>query len=266
MKRIRKRQKHDWFSRLLILAVLAGLWRVFDRRSRERIPTLEGIDDPEVSRAFEWVTGMPHMRWIRRYVSSRAAALKDQGSAVDLGCGAGQLVMELALMAPGLHVTGIDLSEKLLEGARQSARRAGLQDRVDFRVGNVEQLPFADQSLDSVISTGSLHHWSNPVAVLNEVDRVLKPGGAYFIFDLRRDMALPFYLLMWFATQFIAPPVLHRINEPMNSRNAAYTVQELVELAQQSSLGGGQVTAGPVWIVLAGLKQAEASTEHILGR
>ena len=257
MKRISVRQKHNWFSRLLIVVLLAGLWRVFDRRSRERIPSQEGIEDPEVAIAFEWVTRMPQMRWIRHFVISQAAVMKDHGEAVDLGCGAGQLVIELARKAPGLHISGIDLSEKMIVDASQSAQQAGLKDRVEFRLGNVEQIPFPDQSLDLVISTASLHHWTDPVKVLNEVDRVLKPGGAFYVFDLRRDMALPFYLLIWFATQFIVPGALHRFNEPMGSRNASYTVQELAELSRQSRLGGGQVTTGPIWIVLAGVKNAK---------
>jgi len=254
MKRIRVRQKHNWFSRLLMVVLLAGLWRVFERRSQERIASAEGIEDPEVAAAFEWVSRTPQMRWIRHFVISEAAVLKDRGEAVDLGCGAGQLVMEMARKVPGLHMTGIDLSEKMLVDARQSAQLVGMEDRVDFRLGNVEEIPFPDQSLDLVISTASLHHWTDPVKVLNEVDRVLKPGGAYYIFDLRRDMALPFYMLIWFATQFIVPAALHRVNEPMSSRNASYTVQELADLIRQSRLRGGQVTTGPIWIVFAGKK------------
>ena len=254
MKRIRVRQKHRGFTRLFAVALLVGLWRVFERRSRDRIPGQEGIEDPEVSAAFEWVSRMPQMRWMRHFVISQAAVLQEHGEAVDLGCGAGQLVLEMARQAPGLHVTGIDLSEKMLADARQAAQQGGLEDRVDFRLGNVEEIPFPDQSLDLVISTASLHHWTDPVKVLNEIERVLKPGGAFYIFDLRRDMALPFYLLIWFATQFIVPAALHRVNEPMGSRNASYTVRELVDLAQQSRLRGGQVTAGPIWIVLVGKK------------
>ncbi len=254
MERIRVKQKRSKFSRLFAAALLVGLWRVFDRRSRDRIPCPEGVEDPEVSAAFEWVTRMPQMRWIRHYTISQAAALQDHGEAIDLGCGAGQLVLGMARQAPGLHVTGIDLSEKLLTYARQSAQQAGLEEQVDFRLGNVEEIPFPDQSLDLVISTASLHHWADPVKVLNEIDRVLKPGGAFYIFDLRRDMPAPFYLLIWFATQFVVPAALHRANEPMGSRNASYTVQELADLAQQSRLRGGQVTSGPLWIVLAGKK------------
>jgi len=254
MKRIRVRQKHTWISRLFVAVLLVALWQVFDRRSKERIPSPEGIEDPEVAAAFEWVARTPQMRWIRHFVVSQALVLKDHGEAVDLGCGAGHLVLEMARKAPGLHVTGIDLSEKMLGDARQSGQQVGLEERVDFRLGNVEEIPFPDQSLDLVISTASLHHWTDPVKVLNEIDRVLKPGGAFYVFDLRRDMALPFYLLIWFATQLIVPAALHRVNEPMGSRNASYTVPELADIAKQSRLRGGQVTTSPIWIILAGKK------------
>lgn len=254
MKRIRVRPNNNWFSHLLIVVLLVGVWRVFERRSRERIASAEGIEDPEVGAAFEWVSRTPQMRWIRHFVVSQATVLKDHGEGVDLGCGAGQLVMEIARKTPGLHMTGIDLAEKMLADARQSAHRVGMEYQVDFRLGNVEEIPFPDRSLDLVISTASLHHWADPLKVLNEIERVLKPGGAYYVFDLRRDMALPFYMLIWFATQFIVPTALHRVNEPMSSRNASYTVQELADLIRQSRLRNGQVTTGPIWIVLAGKK------------
>jgi ubiquinone/menaquinone biosynthesis C-methylase UbiE len=255
MDKTRVKRKASFFSRLIPLALMAGIWRVYDRRVRDRVPSQEGIEDPEISTAFEWVSGMPQMRWLRQYVVSQATALQDHGEAVDLGCGPGHLVLEMARRAPGLNLTGVDLSENMLVDAQLSALQAGLGDRVDFRLGNAEDIPFTDQSLDLVVSTLSLHHWADPVKVLNEIARVLKPGGAFYIFDLRRDMALPFYMLIWFGTQFIVPAALHRINEPMGSRNASYTVQEVLDLARQSGLRGGQVSGGPLWVVLEGKKK-----------
>jgi ubiquinone/menaquinone biosynthesis C-methylase UbiE len=261
MNAIRESKKRYWFSRLFTAVLLAGLWRIFSRRTQERTPSLEAIDDPEVAHAFNWVSGTPQMHWMRRFVISQSLRLTKQGQAVDLGCGAGQLVMEMAQNTPGLNITGIDLSDDLLANARVSAQQLGLLGgQVDFRLGNAEEIPFPNQSLDLVISTVSLHHWSEPVKVLNEIDRVLKPGGAFYIFDLRRDMAPPFYLLIWFATQFIVPAALHQMNEPMGSRNASYTVQELVDLAQISRLHGWKVTTGPLWIILAGKKSDETTT------
>ena len=66
------------------------------------------------------------------------------------------------------------------------------------------QIPFPDDALDLVVSTLSLHHWSDPVGVLDEIARagalILPRAAVLPVFDLRRDMAAPFYLLLWFVT------------------------------------------------------------------
>lgn len=236
------------------LLISAG-WRIYQQRARERIPGHEGLEDPEITGAFARIARMPQMHWLRSYVVNRAAALKTQGEAVDLGCGPGYLVVELASRLPGLQVTGVDLSQEMLITASEFAWESGVGDWVAFRQGDAQQIPFPDASLDLVVSTLSLHHWSNPVVVFNEIARVLKPGGAFLIFDLRRDMLPPFYLLIWAATRWIVPPALRRIKEPLNSRNAAYTPREVGIMALGSQLTGWQVGLGPLWLVLEGCKQ-----------
>jgi ubiquinone/menaquinone biosynthesis C-methylase UbiE len=209
------------------------------------------------------------LRW---FVARRAVAMVAAGQAADLGCGPGYLVTRLARMAPGLQVTGIDLSDEMLLEAEQVAQHSGLADRIAFKNGDAAQIPFADGSLDLVVSTLSLHHWSDPVAVLDEVARVLRhpnlapsqpltkdqpsakgqPGGSFLILDLRRDMAPPLYLLLWFATRFVVPRALRLVNEPLGSRNASFTPQEAAQLAGQSRLTGWRVTRGPLWLTIEG--------------
>jgi ubiquinone/menaquinone biosynthesis C-methylase UbiE len=192
------------------------------------------------------------MRLLRSFVAQRAAQMVQRGQAADLGCGPGLLVVELARRSPGLHVTGLDLAENLLAQGEEYARRAGLGERVSFRQGDVKQIPFPDATLDLVVSTLSLHHWGDPVAVLNEVARVLRPGGSFLIFDLRRDMPAPAYLLIWFAQHVIVPAALRRVGEPLGSRNAAYTPEEAAQLAAQAQLRGWRVTRGPLWLTIEG--------------
>jgi ubiquinone/menaquinone biosynthesis C-methylase UbiE len=203
------------------------------------------------------MAAMPQMRLLRWYAAHRAVGLMRKGKAVDLGCGPGHLVLELARHAPDLHVTGIDLSDEMLAQGQANARRAGLEGRVSFRKGDAGQIPFPDTSLDMAISTLSLHHWHNPLAVLDEVTRVLRPGGAFLIFDLRRDVAAPFWLLLWFATRFVVPAALRRVNEPLGSRDAAYTPQETAQLATRSQLRGWRVTRGPLWLAIEGKTTAD---------
>lgn len=241
----------------LTAAVILAAQRVYSRRALERVVSHEGLDDPEVARAFGRIADMPQMALLRWYVTRRAVAIMPAGHAVDLGCGPGHLAIELARAAPGLHVTGVDLSDEMLAQAEARASRSGLADRVTFRKGDAVQIPFPDGSLDLVVSTLSLHHWSNPVGVLDEIARVLKPGGAFVVFDLRRDMAAPVYLLLWFATHVVVPRALRRVNEPLGSRDAAFTVQEAEDLAAQSSLTGWRVTRGPLWLTIEGITGQE---------
>ncbi|MCX7708009.1 MAG: class I SAM-dependent methyltransferase [Anaerolineae bacterium] len=236
----------------LLLAAAASIYR---RRPLTRIPCMEDLDDdPAVAEAFGRIAEMPQMRLVRRLAARRALSLCNAGQAADLGCGAGQLAVELAQAAPELRVTGIDLSNLLLAQALRKAAAAGLAHRVDFRTGDVERAPFEDASLDLVVSTLSLHHWSNPAAVLDEVARILKPGGAFVIFDLRRDMAPPLYVLLWLVTRYVVPPALRRVQEPLGSRNAAYTPDEAAALAQASRLTGWRVARGPFWLSIEGRK------------
>jgi ubiquinone/menaquinone biosynthesis C-methylase UbiE len=247
--------RHKWrflFGGLAGALVAAGWW-LYNRRPRERIPSRESVDGPEVARAYGWVAAMPQMQLLRWFVARRAVGMTRCGEAVDLGCGPGQLVIELARWSPGLHVTGIDLSDEMIARGQDNARRAGVADRVSFRRGDAQQIPFPDASLDLVISTLSLHHWSDPVVVLDEIARVLRPGGSFLVFDLRRDMAAPAWLLLWFATHVVVPAALRRAHEPLGSRNAAYTPQEVARLAEQSRLGSWRITRGPLWLTIEGM-------------
>jgi ubiquinone/menaquinone biosynthesis C-methylase UbiE len=235
--------------------LLAAAARLYSLRPRRRIPVHEELDDAEVAEAFNRVALMPQMGLMRRHMARRATEMTARGEAVDLGCGPGYLAVEMARRAPELHVTGIDLSEEMLAEAEDYARRHDMAQAVSFRKGDVQRIPFADGSLDLVVSTLSLHHWSNPVAVLDEVHRVLRPGGSFLVFDLRRDLSAPVWLLLWVVTGFVVEPALRRANEPLASRNAAYTPMEARELAEQSQLQGWHVTHGPAWLIIEGYKQ-----------
>jgi len=234
--------------------LLAGAWRLYSRRPRERIPGEQEIDDPDVAKGFNRVARMPQMKLMRWFVARRATSMVARGEAIDLGCGPGYLVVEMVRQAPGLHVTGVDLSDEMLAEAEDYAQQRSIGQAAAFRKGDVRQIPFEDGSVDLVVSTLSLHHWSDPVAVLDEVARVLRPDGSLLVFDLRRDVPAPVWLLLWVVTAFVVSPALRRANEPLSSRNAAYTPQEALGLVAKSRLRGLRVAHGPMWLTIEGRK------------
>jgi len=102
------------------------------------------------------------------------------GTVLDLGSGTGYLSIEIARRAPGLQVYGIDLSRQMVKIARRHAKGV---DNARFVFGNAAKLPFNDNSIDLVVSTGASHHWKTPRMVFYECYRVLKPGREAWIYD-----------------------------------------------------------------------------------
>jgi ubiquinone/menaquinone biosynthesis C-methylase UbiE len=102
------------------------------------------------------------------------------GTILDLGSGTGYLSIEIAKRAPSLQVYGIDLSRQMVKIARRHAKGVG---NARFVFGNAAKLPFKDNSIDLVISTGASHHWKTPRMVFDECYRVLKNGKEAWIYD-----------------------------------------------------------------------------------
>jgi len=137
------------------------------------------------SRVYDVVMVRLTRRLYQRVIADLAALGLVEGKVLDAGTGPGTLVRELARRLPGLQVYGIDLSEDMIGLARAHARREQLEERVHFESGDVAHLPYPDQSFDVVVSTISLHHWSELAQPLRELYRVLRPGGRVWIYDFR---------------------------------------------------------------------------------
>lgn len=106
------------------------------------------------------------------------------GTILDLGSGTGYLSIEIAKRASSLQLYGIDLSRQTVRIARRHARGV---ENAQFEFGNAAGLPFGDDSIDFIISKGSLHHWKKPTKVFDECYRVLKIGKEAWIYDGHPD-------------------------------------------------------------------------------
>jgi len=115
---------------------------------------------------------------------------------LDVGTGTGLIPIELlrhcsTLVATtpalsNLSAIGIDLADSMLELGRQHVISAGLESQLELHRIDAKQLPWEDGTFDAVISNSIVHHIPEPLAVMRECRRVLKPGGMLFIRDLLR--------------------------------------------------------------------------------
>lgn len=113
------------------------------------------------------------------------AQLTPGETALDVGCGTGDLTLEVSrrVGSTGL-VAGIDAAPEMVARARHKARRRHMT--IDFRVEPVEKLSFADKTFDVVVSSLVFHHLPDGLKpqALAEIHRVLKPGGRLLLVDL----------------------------------------------------------------------------------
>jgi ubiquinone/menaquinone biosynthesis C-methylase UbiE len=113
-----------------------------------------------------------------------AAEIQPHSKVLEVAPGPGYFAVELAKLG-AYEVTGLDISETFVEIARANAAQAGV--RVDFRRGNASQMPFADGAFDFLLCRAAFKNFTEPIRALQEMHRVLRPGGQGLIIDLRRD-------------------------------------------------------------------------------
>lgn len=110
--------------------------------------------------------------------------LASANSVLDMGCGTGVATRAIARY-PGFNgkVTGIDLSPYLVEAAASLAIDEGLGSCTEFQTSDSEQLDFPDGAFDAVVLHTLISHVTDPLAVIREAARIVKPGGFIGIFD-----------------------------------------------------------------------------------
>ncbi len=148
-----------------------------------RVLESEVMDSPGEAHDYD---AMDHATVNRVFVEDLLAFWPGPGTVLDVGTGTAQIPIELCRQAERIHVTGIDLAKHMLAVGEQNVARAGHQERIHLQHVDAKGIPWPAESFDAVISNSIVHHIPQPVVVLAEMVRVLRPVGVIFVRDLLR--------------------------------------------------------------------------------
>lgn len=178
--------------------------------------------------------------WRRRAVKLLADAPHDD--ILDIATGTGDLAIELALRLDPLSVTGVDLSEGMIEVGRRKVTDAGLADVVSLTPGDCLSLPFTDASFDAITCAYGVRNFSDLAAGYAEMHRVLRPGGRVVILELSTPTGTLVKPLYKVYTRHVIPTLGRLISRDV--RAYSYLPESIAAVPQGSHMLAIMAAAG----------------------
>src|SRR3954466_6912499 len=199
-----------------------------------KVPEMEGIQARWYAKNRGTEAQLARYRLQAAEVTS---GLQEGADVLEVAPGPGFFAVELARR--GFHVTGLDISHTMVEIARENS--AGLE--IDFRQGDITHAPFDAESFDFLVCQAAFKNFRQPVAALNEMHRVLRPGGFAVIHDLNHE-ATSADIGREVAGMNVGAVAGFTVRQTLAwLRRRAFTREQFEALAAESAFGGCSVTA-----------------------
>jgi ubiquinone/menaquinone biosynthesis C-methylase UbiE len=204
------------------------------RLDSPELQTPDEIDAFIDSRALEYPTKLED-----DFVKRALGLGVDNGMLLDVGTHVGLIPLKILWQNENFYAIGMDSSSGMVERARQTADAWGLGERAFFQVGDARRMRFKTSYFDIVISDASLHIFDDPVSVLAEINRVLKPRGALLIRDFQRPTRLQMRRKIAEQSVRYGARLSRHIETAMR---AAFTRMELQDMVRASGLQRIQIS------------------------
>lgn len=155
--------------------------------------------------------------WRKKAISS----LKDlkPGKMLDVATGTGDFALESLRILKPEHITGIDISRGMLDIAQKKIDERGLSGQFKVQVGDAENLDFEDECFDAVTVAFGVRNFEDLQKGLDDICRVIKPGGRAVILEFSNPRSFPVKQLYGFYSKYILP----RIGSVFSKDSRAYT-------------------------------------------
>jgi len=166
-----------------------------------------------------------------------APQIKAGARVLEIAPGPGYLVIELARLT-GCRMIGLDISKTFVEIASQNAEKAGVD--VCFDQGDAAELPYPGDVFDFIVCRAAFKNFSRPLVALDEMYRVLKPGGSALIIDLRKDFS-PCEIDDYVRGKGMINAALIKFTFNTMLKKRAYTREGIMALVAQSQFRRGDL-------------------------
>jgi ubiquinone/menaquinone biosynthesis C-methylase UbiE len=166
-----------------------------------------------------------------------APQIKPRDRVLEIAPGPGYLAIELAKLT-GCRMIGVDISRTFVRIARDNAQAAGVD--IAFDEGDAAALPLPANAFALIVCCAAFKNFARPLAALDEMHRVLKPGGTALIIDLRKDFS-PREIDAYVRDKGLINGALIKLTFNTMLKKRAYTCDAIAQLASQSLFGRGEV-------------------------
>jgi arsenite methyltransferase len=213
------------------------IWHEYTTREvpvRENEPEIMNNLDQvkDYVKAYEW--GGPTSALQLHHLKEVSQLIRPGDTVLDLACGPGPLLLELAALYPECNFIGVDLSPTMLQHLKMDVAAREMKN-VSVLQEDIRELPDVKAgSIDLIITTSSLHHLPDAdfvKQVFRKISSVLKPDGAFYIFDFAQLKSAKTRKIMVDEVAKLAPP-LTALDYDM-SLKAAYPASTIIQMAQQ---------------------------------
>jgi ubiquinone/menaquinone biosynthesis C-methylase UbiE len=161
---------------------------------------------------------------------------------LEIAPGPGYLAIELAKLTR-CRMIGLDISSTFVRIANENAEKAGRD--VCFEQGDAADMPYPANAMNFIVCRAAFKNFARPLAALNEMYRVLKPGGTALVIDLRKDFSSR-ELNDYVRGRGAVNAALMKLIFNTMLKKRAYTQEGITELAAQSHFGGSDLRLDPI--------------------
>jgi len=176
-----------------------------------------------------------------------------KGIVLQIGHGPGYTGLEWLKHTQDTHLKALDVSLEMIEIAKNNLKEyPGLENRIEYVNSSADKMKFENDSIDGIFCNGEIHEWPDPIAVFNEINRVLKPGGKYLISAHNRAVSSISLLLEKIFVMRGIPNAMWQ--EYKSVIAASYTYDELKEILEKTNLKKWELIKGKMVFRIVGEK------------